>query len=270
MTNHKVKITNSIHICDQVSKVKYEQYGWIWRILIVLAGLAMIASGFLISGSRLWQAILVVLGIWVVISYNYPFVIMSERMAAADNFLFPDLLYDFSEENFSVLKDGSDEPEVFTYSRIDRMLRDAFGLYIFLDNRRGYLLMQDAFSSVDRLDDLCNQLEQVTGKTIRSRNATGISRLVLRLRDSVESVLSSVPALLPFVKRVQENRAEKQQLFELEMKEKEEAEAAATIQQAKSMQLEQEFFETLRDNPEKMEEFRRSVQKGDSSRKRRS
>ena len=258
MDKYIVDNQNNIHLCDQISKVEYEQYGGVLRGLIMLGGAALVYVGFNCFESLLWQAVMVVLGVWLAISYNYPFVIKSERRAIRENFAFPSLHYVFQDDGFLLRKGEAAEAVFYPYADIDRLLEDDFCLYILMKNHEGnYILKQElqGFSA----GELAAFLEERSGCVLRRRKEGGLNRLSVRFSDELDNFLLRIPACRPLVekKKVRQERQERE-AEELRQRRREEKEEAARVE-AENLRREQQLHEELSRDPQKMEEFQRRV-----------
>ncbi len=260
MEQFKIKAPNNVHICDQLAKVEYEQYGKGLKAAILLAGIGIVILGIVYPFGRMWKGIFIVLGMWLAVSYNFPFVVISERRAAEHNFGFPAMEYEFDEEGITQRVDGAEFDLLIPYNEVVRLLEDDLCFYFFLSDKRGHVIMKDSFAPA-QYSEFLNWLTERTGLIVRRRKTAGLRRAALRLRERVEEIMLKAGLFREKIDRCRQKRDEREKILLKKEEEKKKASALAVEQREKALRREQEWHEELAADPEKMEAFKASVKK---------
>lgn len=258
MESYTISVKDGIHLCDQAAKVQYEQFGKLLKVGIVLLGALITASGLYWASDRLYKGILIVVGIWAMISYNYPFVIMSERRARKTDFQFFRMEYCFGEDSVSINQSERNFILEVPYKEIIRLLEDEFCFYFFLSDKTCYLFQKGALEK-DVYNNFRRFISEKTGLSIRQRRTTGLTRMSLRIRDRVENSAERISFLKPMVMKARSRRKEMEMAFRLEQEEKAAREEESRRIQEENEKIEKALHDELAADPQKMEEFKKSV-----------
>lgn len=254
-----VSLNDGIHLCDQAAKVQYEEYGKLMKVGILLLGVLMILSGAFLVERKFFRLMLIVLGIWALISYNYPFVIMSERRARATEYQFYKMEYRFMAESVTINQSERDFVLEVPYKEIIRLIEDDYCFYFFLSNKTCYLFQKESFDDPEDYRSFCAFITEKTGLEIRQRKNSGLRKLAERVRDGFEKFLYVFPFMRKTVDGWQDNRVAAALAYEEQQKKQAEEAEAAKIRMEENMVIEQKLHDELLNDPEKMEEFKKSV-----------
>lgn len=154
----QASIVHTEDTIQRLFKMEYHTYELFKLFIWMLVGASMVLSAIFVEMSMAFQAILLLIGCWLLISSDFPAALKAEQAIEARGGSLPVMEYTFREKGVTVSGEGTME---LKYDQFQRLVRDEKYLYMFLS--RNSVCMVDRTRITPSCEELLSFMEKKTG-----------------------------------------------------------------------------------------------------------
>ena len=123
------KITHNEKTINLLYKTQYYSYEKGKIIFRLLTGFFFVAAAVFLPLTIGARGILIALGTWLIVSTDFPAQIRADKVVQARKNSFPEMLYEFDENEFKISGEGSMK---ISYKKLSRLIQDEQFFYLFI------------------------------------------------------------------------------------------------------------------------------------------